>query len=100
MAIKYGVLRARVVKLLHHTPDDPKPHLEVLVTAGNVDYRLAVNVRSDDETDLLFHAEPNFQNALLTAITAPSWCGEAKISASGAHSNATIRTPPHTTPII
>jgi uncharacterized protein YukJ len=70
MTIKYGILRARVVKLLHHTPDDPRPHLEVLVSAGTADYRLAVNVRSDDETNLLFHVEPDFQNALLTAIDA------------------------------
>jgi uncharacterized protein YukJ len=55
---------------VHHTSDDPKPHLEVLVTTRTANYRLAVNTRSADETNLLFRAEPNFQNALLTEISA------------------------------
>ena len=33
-------------------------------------WRLAVNVRSDDETDLLFHIEPDFRGAILDAIDA------------------------------
>ena len=33
-------------------------------------WRLAVNVRSDDETNLLFHIEPDFRGAILDAIDA------------------------------
>ena len=70
MTIRYGVLRGTVVKLLHHDADDPAPHVEVLVETPDGQWRLAVNVRSDDETDLLFHIEPDFDGTILDAIDA------------------------------
>ncbi len=70
MAIRYGVLRGTVAKVLHHEPDDRAPHVEILVQTPHGPWRLAVNVRSDDETDLLFHIEPNFRGPILNAIDA------------------------------
>ena len=70
MAIRYGVLRGHVVKLLHHDADDPSPHVEVLVETPGGPWRLAVNVRSDDGTDLLFDIETDFRHAILDAIDA------------------------------
>src|SRR5215469_12561316 len=68
MPIRYGILRARVTRLLHHAADDPAPHVEVLAETPNGSWRLAVNVRSDDETNLLFHIETDFRHPLLDAI--------------------------------
>jgi uncharacterized protein YukJ len=70
MAIRYGVLRGRVAKLLHHSADDRAPHVEVLVQTPGGPWRLAVNVRSDDETNLLFHLETDFRHPILDAIDA------------------------------
>jgi uncharacterized protein YukJ len=70
MPIKYGVLRGRVAKLLHHAPDDRAPHVEVLVQTPDGPWRLAVNVRSDDETDLLYHVESAFRHPILDALAA------------------------------
>jgi uncharacterized protein YukJ len=68
MPIRYAVLRGHVTKLLHHTADDPAPHVEVLVQTEDGPWRLAINVRSDDETNLLFHVETDFRHAILDAI--------------------------------
>lgn len=65
MAIRYGILRGKPVKILHHRPDDPAPHMEVLVETPQGPWRLAINVRSDDQTNLLFHIEENFKHAVL-----------------------------------
>jgi uncharacterized protein YukJ len=70
VAIRYGVLRGRVEKLLHHSADDRAPHVEVLVQTPGGPWRLAVNVRSDDETNLLFHIETDFHHPILDAIDA------------------------------
>ena len=70
MALRYGVLRARAARLLHHGADDRAPHLEVLVESADGPWRFAVNIRSDDETNLLFHVETNFQHPVLDAVNA------------------------------
>ena len=70
MAIRYGVLRGSVAKLLHHTADDRAPHVEVMVETPDGAWRLAVNVRSDDETNLLFHIDQDFRGAILDALDA------------------------------
>jgi uncharacterized protein YukJ len=68
MPIQYGVLRARATKLLHHNPGDPSPHVEVLVESPDGKWRLAVNIRSDDQTDLRYLVEPNFTHPILAAL--------------------------------
>jgi uncharacterized protein YukJ len=70
MAIRYGILRGRVAKLLNHSADDRAPHVEVRVETPHGSWRLAVNVRSDDETNLLFHIDTDFRHAIVDAIDA------------------------------
>jgi uncharacterized protein YukJ len=69
MPIRYGVLRGKPTQLLHHKPGDPAPHLEVLIGEPDGPWRLAVNVRSDDQTNLLFHAEQNFKHPILSNLS-------------------------------
>ncbi len=70
MPIRYGVLRCTVTKFLHHSEGDPAPHLEILTESSDGPWRIAVNVRSDDRTNLLFHAEHNFTHPILDAVAA------------------------------
>jgi len=66
--VSYGVLRGSVTKLLHHSAGDPSPHVELRVQTHHGPWRLAVNVRSDDRTDLLFDIETDFRHPILDAI--------------------------------
>jgi uncharacterized protein YukJ len=68
MPIRYGVLRGSAGRFLHHNPGDASPHLEILIDTAGGPWRIAVNVRSDDETNLLFHTEQNFAHPILTAL--------------------------------
>ena len=68
MSVRYGVLRGKPAKILHHKPDDPAPHLEVLIETPDGRARFAVNVRSDEGTNLLFHAEPDFKHPLVADL--------------------------------
>ena len=73
MPISYGILRGRASRLLHHSTDDPSPHVEVQVQTPHGPWRLAINVRSDDRTDLLFHIDTDFRHPILEALlTLPS----------------------------
>lgn len=58
---RYGVL---VGKILDGTlkPSGSSPHYEIWIRAEGRDFRVAVNVRSVDGSDLLIHYDPNFQN--------------------------------------
>ncbi len=69
MPVRYGVLRGKPAQILHHKPDDPAPHLEVLIGTPDGPWRLAVNVRSDDATNLLFRAEHHFAHPILNNLT-------------------------------
>jgi uncharacterized protein YukJ len=70
MSIRYGVLRGKPAKILHHLRDDPAPHLEVLVVTPQGPWRLAVNVRSADQTHLCLHAERAFKHPILGHLLA------------------------------
>jgi uncharacterized protein YukJ len=70
MSVRYGVLRGKPGQILHHRPDDPAPHLEVLIETPGGPWRLAINVRSDDQTNLCFHTEPNFKHPILDNLPA------------------------------
>ena len=73
MPISYGILRGRASRLLHHSTDDPSPHVEVQVQTPHGPWQLAINVRSDDRTDLLFHIDTDFRHPILEALlTLPS----------------------------
>lgn len=70
----YGVLSATVIDKL----DSPaakqknpkgKPHFQILVEANNVKYRIAVNVKSDQQpSDLQFYLGDNYSHPILSHI--------------------------------
>ena len=68
MSVRYGVLRGKPAQILNHRPDDPAPHIEVLIEAPPGPWRLAINVRSDDSTHLRFHTEETFKHSILDAL--------------------------------
>jgi len=65
VSIRYGVLRGKPAQILHHKPEDPAPHLEAQIDMPNGPWRLAINVRSDDQTNLLFSCEQHFTHPVL-----------------------------------
>ncbi|MFZ1108910.1 MAG: DUF2278 family protein [Rhodomicrobium sp.] len=69
MSIRYGLLRGRPSDFLHPKPDDPAPHLEVKIETPDGPWRLAVNVRSQDTSNLLFHVDKNFTHPILGALS-------------------------------
>jgi uncharacterized protein YukJ len=70
MPIKpYGVLRAAVVDRRVETTDSP--HFQVHLRAAGVDYRAAVNVRSQERPpELLYLAVDNFKHPILDRVAA------------------------------
>ena len=69
MSIRYGVLRGKPSQILHHKPDDPAPHMEVVVDTPQGPWRLAINVRSDEQTNLIYHVEKTFKHPILDRLT-------------------------------
>lgn len=66
----YGVLKGHVVDTLAETSLDT-PHYQVHVKANGKDYRLAINVRSQEApSELLFLVDENFQHPILPSLTA------------------------------
>jgi uncharacterized protein YukJ len=65
MSLKhYGVLRGRVVDA-RREDDDDSPHYQVRVAAAGVDYRLAINVKSQlSPSELLFLIVEDFRHPL------------------------------------
>ena len=58
----YGVLKGRVVGSVAETDPD-SPHYQVHVRSAGVDYRIAVNVKSQESpSELLYVAEENFRH--------------------------------------
>jgi uncharacterized protein YukJ len=55
------------------------PHYEIWVNAAGADYRVAVNVRSVDGSDVLAYFDPNFTAA--TKLDLPSLAGEPGLRA-------------------
>ncbi|MFO1204865.1 MAG: DUF2278 family protein [Burkholderiales bacterium] len=66
----YGVLRGRVVGAKREDDADT-PHYQVRVMAAGVDYRLAVNVKSQlSPSELLFLVDENFRHPLTEKLPA------------------------------
>ncbi|MCU7726184.1 DUF2278 family protein [Actinoplanes sp. KI2] len=66
---RYGVLRATVVDRRVETTDTP--HYQIRLRAGAVEYRAAVNVRSQERPpELLYLAVDNFQHPILERVAA------------------------------
>lgn len=59
---RYGVLVGRV-RDGQEKPSGASPHYEVWIDAGGANYRVAVNVRSVDGSDVLAYFDPDFQQA-------------------------------------
>jgi uncharacterized protein YukJ len=70
---RYGVLVGRI-KDGQEDPDGAgkSPHYEIWVNADGADYRVAVNVRSVDGSDVLAYFDPNFTAA--TKLRLPAAC--------------------------
>lgn len=65
----YGVLRCRAVGAKREDGADT-PHYQVHVTAEGVDYRLAINVKSQlSPSELLFVVAENFQHPIVQALS-------------------------------
>jgi uncharacterized protein YukJ len=69
MALKgYGVLRGKVVEGQREQEQD-SPHYQIHVTAANVHYRIAVNVKSKTApSELLFLVDDNFRHPLVDGL--------------------------------
>lgn len=66
---RYGVLRAAVVDRRVETTDTP--HYQIRLRAAGVDYRAAVNVRSQERPpELLYLAVDNFRHPILERVAA------------------------------
>lgn len=65
---KYGVLKGTVVKTVAETDFDT-PHYQVQVEAAGKNYRIAVNVRSQESpSELLFLVNEQFQHPILAGL--------------------------------
>jgi uncharacterized protein YukJ len=78
----YGVLVGKIKDGQIDPPADKTPHYEIWVVAGN-NYRIAVNVRSDDESEVLAYFDSNF--TLPTKLNLP----QLAAGAPGFHALAT-----------
>jgi uncharacterized protein YukJ len=66
---RYGVLRGRVVDA-RREDDDNSPHYQVRVAAAGVDYRLAINVKSQlSPSELLFLIVEDFRHPLTEKLS-------------------------------
>jgi uncharacterized protein YukJ len=65
---RYGVLIGRVVDA-RREDDDDSPHFQVHVRAAGVDYRIAVNVKSQaSPSELLFLVDEDFRHVVTTRL--------------------------------
>ena len=65
---RYGVLRGRVVDA-RREDDEDTPHYQVKVTAAGIDYRLAINVKSQlSPSELLFLVDEDFRHPLIETL--------------------------------
>ncbi|MFS2246094.1 YukJ family protein [Bacillus sp. A31] len=65
----YGVLKGNVIRTERDPETDLDPHLDIYVSIGdNRDYKCAVNVRSIDQSDVLYYADDNFDASQITIL--------------------------------
>ena len=77
---KYSVLVGRI----KDGQEDPEgagksPHYEIWVDAAGVNYRIAVNVRSVDGSDVVAYYDPTFTGAAKLDPRNAGYCGEARL---------------------
>jgi uncharacterized protein YukJ len=80
----YGVLKGKAIAAKRED-NQSTPHYQVHVLAGNVHYRLAVNVESQaSPSELLFLVDDNFQHPITAHLpVARPWITSAPISSIG-----------------
>ncbi|HUS13529.1 MAG TPA: YukJ family protein [Chloroflexia bacterium] len=67
----YGVLKGQAQAMRREDADPRSPHYQILLRAGGLPYRVAVNVRSTTRpADLLFLVVPAFVHPLTAGLTA------------------------------
>src|ERR1700689_2672518 len=81
---KYSVLVGRI----KDGQEDPEgagksPHYEIWVDAAGVNYRIAVNVRSVDGSDVVAYYDPTFTGAAKLDLAALAAAGGLKIPETG-----------------
>ncbi|MCY7964923.1 YukJ family protein [Bacillus inaquosorum] len=65
----YGVLKGTVIRTERDPEDDRTPHLDIYVRGENDrDYRCAVNVRSKDQSEVLYYADSDFDADQITIL--------------------------------
>lgn len=65
---KYGVLKGRVIKGMMGRGNSS--HYEVYVSADDIDYRIAINIKSQlKPSELLFYINENFQNKFTNELS-------------------------------
>lgn len=65
---KYGVLKGKAIGAERET-EARSPHYQVHIEAGDVQYRIAVNVKSQlSPSELLFLVDDNFQHSITTSL--------------------------------
>jgi uncharacterized protein YukJ len=70
---RYGVLRAKVMDRRHAVPENP--HYQIRAHDGELDWRVSVNVRSQDRSDLRVYVDDDFSHPILDGLLelAPGW---------------------------
>jgi uncharacterized protein YukJ len=87
----YGVLKGKAIAAKRED-DQSTPHYQVHVLAGEVHYRLAVNVKSQaSPSELMFLVDDNFQHPLTAGLTALPQGFTALASAPGGQALDFIR---------
>ena len=67
---QYGVLKGKAVAAKREDGQDT-PHYQVQIEAGNTDYRIAVNVKSQESpSDLLYLVDQNFHHPITSRLPA------------------------------
>ncbi|MCY8523612.1 YukJ family protein [Bacillus atrophaeus] len=69
----YGVLKGTVIRTERDPESDQSPHLDIYVRIennrrNNSDYRCAVNVRSTDQSEVLYYADNDFDASQITIL--------------------------------
>ena len=64
----YGMLKCKVVEI-HEERDSNRPHYNIRVQSGNEQYRISVNIKSEDSpSELLFFTDEAFQHPITSKM--------------------------------
>jgi uncharacterized protein YukJ len=70
----YGVLKGRALDRKIDPESDPSPHYQVLVSDGENNHRIAINVKSQiSPSELLYLVDDTFQHPVISQLTELAW---------------------------